>query len=185
MRQIIKIGAKIFRVQKPLTNFAFIDSQNLHLGIRDLGWKLDYQRFRVYLTEKYSVVKAFLFIGLIVENQNLYTALQSAGFILVFKPVLEYADSKIKGNCDAELVLHTMIEFKNYKKAVIVSADGDFFCLVKYLREKGKLETLLVPNQFKYSALLKRSASQQISFINSLRGKLEFKKKRTPNGQDR
>ena len=32
-------------------NYAFIDSQNLNLGIQKLGWKLDYQKFRVYLTE--------------------------------------------------------------------------------------------------------------------------------------
>jgi hypothetical protein len=33
-------------------NYAFIDSQNLNLGIRILGWKLDYARFRIYLKEK-------------------------------------------------------------------------------------------------------------------------------------
>lgn len=31
------------------SNFAFIDSNNLHLAIKDLGWSLDYGRFREYL----------------------------------------------------------------------------------------------------------------------------------------
>ena len=29
-------------MQKTENNFAFIDSQNLHLSIRELGWDLDY-----------------------------------------------------------------------------------------------------------------------------------------------
>jgi len=45
-------------------NYAFIDSQNLNLAIREQGWLLDFKRFRVYLAEKYAVNKAFLFIGL-------------------------------------------------------------------------------------------------------------------------
>ena len=49
-------------MQKPLKNYAFIDSQNLNLGIQELGWFLDWRKFRVYLKEKYSVVKAYLFI---------------------------------------------------------------------------------------------------------------------------
>ena len=36
-------------------NYAFIDSQNLNLSILSLGWKLDFQRFRVYLRDKYHV----------------------------------------------------------------------------------------------------------------------------------
>jgi len=42
-------------------NYAFIDGQNLNLGIQSLGWKLNYWRFRKYLSEKYSVVTAYYF----------------------------------------------------------------------------------------------------------------------------
>ena len=40
-------------------NCAFIDSQNLNLSILSLGWKLDFQRFRVYLRDKYHVQNAY------------------------------------------------------------------------------------------------------------------------------
>jgi len=30
-------------------NYAFIDSQNLNLGAQELGWKIDYKKFNVYL----------------------------------------------------------------------------------------------------------------------------------------
>ncbi len=165
-------------------NYAFIDSQNLNLSIQALGWKLDFARFRVYLKEKYKIEKAFLFIGYIEGNNELYKFLQGAGFICIFKPTLEYKDGTTKGNVDAELVLQTMIEYPNFDKAVIVSGDGDFYCLVKYLLEQNKLKTVLVPNYFKYSALLKRFARKNIAFMNNLKKKLSykssFKKKRTP-----
>lgn len=67
-------------------NYAFIDSQNLNLSIRELGWKLDWRRFRIYLKEKYNVTKAFLFIGFVEGNNDLYKFLQDAGFICIFKP---------------------------------------------------------------------------------------------------
>lgn len=138
--------------------FAFIDSQNLNLGVKSQGWKLDFTRFRVLLREKYNVEQAYIFIGLIAEYQSIYTYLQKSGFILVFKPVLEYKKNKkitIKGNVDAELVLHAMIEYPNYEKAVIVSGDGDFHCLIEYLEKKNKLAKLIVPNQH-YSSLLRK-----------------------------
>lgn len=161
-------------------NFAFIDSQNLNLSIKELGWRLDYRKFRQYLKEKYHVSKGFLFLGFIAENSDLYKSLQDAGFILIFKPTLTYKDGHTKGNCDAELVLQTMIEFKNYQKAVLVTGDGDFHCLAKYLIQKNKLEKLLIPNQKKYSALLKKFPSEFLAFINDLQPKLSYtKKKRT------
>ena len=78
-------------------NYAFIDSQNLNLSIRDQGWKLDFKRFRKYPEDKYGVLKAFLFIGYIPTQQSLYTALQEYGYVLVFKPTLTLAEGKIKG----------------------------------------------------------------------------------------
>ena len=59
-------------MKKKLNNYAFIDSQNLNLSIRSLGWKLDFARFRIYLKEKYGVTKAFLFIGYVEGNNDLY-----------------------------------------------------------------------------------------------------------------
>ena len=66
-------------------NYAFIDSQNLNLGVKSLGWNLDYNRFRIYLKEKYKVEIAYLFIGYIPQNQDLYDSLQKAGYVLKFK----------------------------------------------------------------------------------------------------
>lgn len=157
-------------------NFAFIDSQNLNLSILDQGWRLDFKRFRKYLEDKYGVVKAFLFIGYVPTQQSLYTALQEYGYVLVFKPTLTLAEGRVKGNVDAELVLHAMIEYANYDQAVIVTGDGDFHCLVEHLKKQGKLMRLLIPNRHKYSALFRGLASD-MAFISDWREKLEYKKR--------
>jgi uncharacterized LabA/DUF88 family protein len=166
-------------MKKKANNYAFVDSQNVNLSVRALGWRLDFKRFRVYLREKYGVTKAFLFIGYIEGNNDLYVSLQEAGFICIFKPTLEYKDGTTKGNCDAELVLQAMIEYPSYDKAVVVTGDGDFYCLVKYLIEKGKLEALVIPNRFKFSALLKfKVIRPHLRFLNDLRARLTYEKKR-------
>lgn len=162
--------------QKP--NYAFIDSQNLNLGVRSQRWKLDYRKFRLYLTNKHNVRKAFLFIGMVAGNQQLYSELQAAGFILVFKPTVRYFENgkeTVKGNVDAELVLHAAaVEFKNYHLAVIVTGDGDFACLLDFLEQKNKLKLLIAPNQ-RYSKLLKHHAPK-IMTIDKIRQSVEKQK---------
>ena len=162
-----------------LENFAFIDSQNLNLGVRSQGWKLDFRKFRQYLRNKYNVSKAYLFIGQVAGNESLYAFLQECDYILIFKPTLERRDHgkvKVKGNVDAELVLHTMIQYKNYHKAIIVTGDGDFHCLVEYLAEKDKLLKILAPTKHYSSLLRKFNNKHYIVRIDLLRGSLEQKK---------
>jgi uncharacterized LabA/DUF88 family protein len=82
-----------------------------------------------------------MFIGYVPDNQKLYTELQKSGFILIYKPTISrMVDRKqiIKGNVDAELVLHAAAtEYDNYDEAIVVTNDGDFMCLVQSLEEKG------------------------------------------------
>ncbi len=171
------------RTRKELTNFAFIDSQNIHLGIRRLGWDLDWHRFRIYLKEKYAVGTAYLFIGYLPENQGLYRALQGYGYVLIFKQVLVPRDGKPKGNVDADLVFQAMLDHPtyqrdpSYKKAVVVTSDGDFYSLVNHLYKTETLETVLSPATATCSVLLKKAARERIQFLAQLRGRLEYKKK--------
>lgn len=156
-------------------NFAFIDGQNLNLGIKSLGWKLDYSRFRKYLAEKYSIKTAYYFIGYVAGNQPLYSELQKAGYILVFKPTIPDSDGKIKGNIDADLVLQAMIDYPNYDKAIIATSDGDFYSLVKHLYKNKKLRFVMSPYVKTCSSLLKKEAKEKIVFMDNLKNKLEYK----------
>ncbi len=162
--------------EQSLQNYAFIDGQNLNLGVRELSWHLDYKKFRVYLREKYKVDKAYYFIGYLDENRNLYKFLQEAGYILIFKPIVRDGEGRVKGNVDADLVLQATIDYKSYDKAVLVSSDGDFYSLVKYLYKHGKLRAVISPYVKTCSVLLKKSAKEKIVFMDNLRKKLEYKK---------
>ena len=140
-----------------------------------MGWKLDWKKFRTYLLEKYGVRTAYQFIGYVPENQNLYASLQKAGYVLVFKPVLPDENGEVKGNVDADLVLQAMIDYPKYDQAVIVTSDGDFYSLVRYLYERGKLNKVLSPYVKTCSVLLRKSAKEKIVFMDNLRAKLEYK----------
>ena len=159
-------------------NIAYIDGANLHKGIQELGWKLDYQRFRILLRERYGVARAYLFIGLIPKNKALYTRLQEAGFTLVFKETTYDSDGKAKGNCDAELVLRAVRDTYETKfdKAVIVTGDGDFACLALFLLEKKKLGFILAPNNKKCSYFIRRIQAP-IVYLNEMEDRLIQKEK--------
>ena len=164
-------------------NYAFIDSQNLNLGIQSLGWKLNYKKFRIYLKDKYNVSKAYLFIGYIPSNQDLYSSLQEVGYVLVFKPTLPDKHGEIKGNIDADLVLQVMIDYKKYNKALIITSDGDFYSLVKYLYQNKKLKFVISPYVKTCSILLKKTAKEKIVFMSNLKRKLGYiknSKRKTP-----
>ncbi len=165
-------------MKKALENYAFIDSQNLNLGIKDQGWDLDFRRFRIYLQEKYGVAKAYLFFGYMPERERLYQNMRRFGYELVFKPVVRMKNNEVKGNIDAELVLQAMIDYEKYTKAIIVTGDGDFYCLVKHLNGQGKLLKLMIPNRHKYSTLLNQAVRSihDIIFLNQSRHLLEYKK---------
>lgn len=162
-------------------NYAFIDVQNLYLSIKELGWRIDYKKLRKYLSDKYNVKKAILFIGFMPENQPLYDELQQAGYHLVYKPTVPYYNKEkgkkeTKGNVDAELVLYSVaIMYQEYDKAVIVTGDGDFQCLIKYLHDNQKLKAVLIPNKSKFSSLLKyKYIKPYHRFVSDLENRIKY-----------
>ncbi|MDP2103595.1 MAG: NYN domain-containing protein, partial [Candidatus Gracilibacteria bacterium] len=159
----------------PKGNYAFIDAQNLNSGLHKLGWKIDWKRFRQYLSDEHNVEVAYVFFGFIVGNQDLYLVLQRAGFVVVFKEILTVQSGEVKGNIDAELILQAMIDYDRYDKALIVSGDGDFTCLLRYLDQNGKFEGLIAPYEKSLSSLIAKAADGKIEHLRSLRRKVEYK----------
>ena len=199
-------------------NYAFIDSQNLNLGIQKVGWKLNWRKFHEFLRDKYDVEKASMFIGYMPDNIELYEQMHELGYLIVLKPTLEMyknpagpgtkkaqapsldgvqgddeersktyqqygervpesatqqsaksagsvgsygveqdsaARRAVKGNIDVDLTLYAVKEMPNYKQAIIVSGDGDFYSLIEFLKDRGKLMHIMAPN-YQYSSLLKQ-----------------------------
>lgn len=163
-------------MQKRENNFAYIDAQNVYRGIKSLGWQIDWFRFRRYLKEKYGVTMAYMFLGYVSSNDGLYELLQKAGFIIKFKLVIPDSAGKPKGNVDADLVLQAMIDMEEYDSAVIVTSDGDFYCLVRHLYQSRKLKLVMSPYVKTCSTLLKKEAKEKIIYMDNLKKKVGKKK---------
>lgn len=171
--------------------YAFIDNQNLNVTVQNLGWKIDWVKFRNFLADKHGVTKAYMFIGYVPEYEDMYEFLHDAGYAIVLKPTFDMTKPQpetpkekskdeekrpIKGNIDAELVLWTMREINKYEKAIIVSGDGDFYSLVEYLEGRGKLAKILTPSGH-YSNLYNKY-EKYIERLDQSRKALEYRPKK-------
>ncbi|MDO8572227.1 MAG: NYN domain-containing protein [bacterium] len=160
-------------------NNAYIDGNNLYRGVSNSGWKIDFVRFRKWLEDKHGVIRAYYFIGLIPKEKDMYEALQKAGFTLIFKEVVYDGDGKPKGNCDADLVLQaTRDVYENScEKLVLVTSDGDYSSLVKFLQEKNKLKIILSPSVQKRCSILLKRTNAPITYLDEVKGKISLQPK--------
>lgn len=165
-------------------NVVYIDGANLHRGVASLGWRLDYKRFRVWLSEKYRARTAYFFIGLIPKYNELYKHLQECGYTLVFKEVVYDKEGKPKGNCDADLVLQVACDVyeQKYENALIVASDGDYASLVRFLLRKRKLLVVLSPREKEKCSILLKRTGAKIAYLNDQRSILEAVKEKAPDG---
>jgi uncharacterized LabA/DUF88 family protein len=170
-------------MKSKVNNVAYIDGANLHKGSNNLGWELDYRRLRVWLRDKYNVQQAYLFLGLVPKYKDLYTSLQEKGFTLVFKEVTYDNNGKVKGNCDADIVVRVMRDaYENtFEKAILVSSDGDYASLVTFLIEKKKIQTVLSPYNTKKCSILLKRTGVSISYILDQKSVLEVRKEKAPD----
>ncbi len=158
-------------------NYAFIDGQNMYVNILNQGWKIDYIRFRRYLSDKYKVKKAYIFFGYIEQHRKMYEFIEKAGYCIIFREISKTATG-IKGNCDSDLIFRLGMEFWNFDKALIVSGDGDFFPILEVLYELKKLAVVMAPNKHMCSQryfMLKEN--QELVFMNNFREKISLNKK--------
>src|SRR3989344_4482333 len=148
-------------------NVAYIDGANLHNGVKQLTWQFDYGRFRVWLREKYHVEKAYLFLGMMPKYKDLYTRLQEQGYTLVFKEVIYDTDGKAKGNCDTDIVVLAMQNaYENrFDSSVLVSSDGDYTPLVKFLITRNKIDAVVSPYETKKCSVLFKRTGVRIAYM--------------------
>lgn len=162
-----------------ISNVAFIDGANLHKGIQNLGWSLDYARFRVWLREQYGVDRAYIFLGNIPKYSSLYSHLQRVGYVLIFKQTVYDGDGKPKGNCDADLVVEAMRQMYENEcdQVILVSSDGDYASLVSFLMSKKRFRVLLSPASSRRCSILLKRTGTKITFLEEFRHRLSENKK--------
>jgi len=77
-----------------------------------------------------------------LQRIRFYLKLKEFGYELYLKPVKLYEQedgtTKRKANCDVEMAFYLMKEENNFNRAVILSGDGDFLPVLKYLKDKNK-----------------------------------------------
>ena len=164
-------------------NIAFIDGQNLYLGTKEIDLNIDFKRFRIYLKDKYKIDEAYYFLGFIKDSENeLYSNLQKAGFIVIFKEHSELMAGNKKGNVDVEIVFEIMKklleEEKDFNKILLVSGDGDYKKLVDYLIKKDRFLKILFPNRKFASSLYKKLTWKYFDYIENIGKFFEYKKKK-------
>jgi dTDP-glucose 4,6-dehydratase len=162
------------RFKKHINNAAFIDGQNVHMGVKALGWQIDWGRFRVYLKERYGVRDAYYYIGYLPAYEKLYCQLEKQGYLLVHKPAFANSKGIVKGNCDADMVLKVLQTQSQYNEIILATGDGDFYSLVRHLLEIGKMRTVLSPSYKTSSFLLRQEAGSKMAFIDRLEQKLSY-----------
>lgn len=144
----------------------YIDGNNLYRAASERKFKIDYKKFRGWLRQKYNPDRVYLFIGLVPSRVEFYNYLQMCGFILVFKQTIS-VEGVVKGNCDAEIVLNAVSDFytKAFDKCILITGDGDFGCLVEFLKSNSAIDSVLAPDERKCSLLLKNK-NVPILFLN-------------------
>lgn len=151
---------------------AYIDGTNLYKGIKALGSTLDYKWFYKWLFWKYRIDKAYIFMGYIQDQQDLYKKLEEYRFSLVFKEITE-RNGIVKGNADGEMILKSVRDFfeQDTKKVIVVTGDGDFSCLIDFLHEKNIFKTMIVPNKKFCSYLLRKKGLPMVFLEDILKSK--------------
>ena len=163
-------------------NIAFVDGQNLHMGIKSSKklWKIDLAKFRIYLKAKYNISEAYYFLGYLEEKyQDLYNKIQKAGFIILFKQHSSAMVGKKKGNVDSDIIFHVMRKLyqkEKFDKIILVSGDGDYKMLVDFLIKEKKFSKILFPNKQFSSSLYKKLLPQYYDYLENNGVKQKIKK---------
>lgn len=112
-----------------------------------------------------------------LQRVRFYRRLESFGYKLHLKPVKIYWDNdtpRKKANVDVDMTYMMMREMSKFDRAVILSGDGDFLPVLRYMREQGK-EVFVLSRSQRTAKEIKRFAGGEFRDFVRLRRELEFK----------
>lgn len=115
-----------------------------------------------------------------IQKVKFYLKLKEFGFNLVLKPVKIYkSNGKVekKANCDVDLTFHLMKFKDKYKNVLILSGDGDFVIVLKYLQSIGKKVQVLARAE-RTAREIKQLVGGDFRDFVRLKNELEFKSKK-------
>jgi len=119
-----------------------------------------------------------LLIGRHLKRVNFYQKLDNFGYQLFLKPVKIYdqddGSTKRKANCDVDMAFYLMKEKDNFKRAIILSGDGDFLPVLKYLRINNR-EVVILGRSERTAKEIKQFAGDKFTDFQYLREILKMK----------
>jgi len=129
------------------------------------------------LRKKFDVSKAFFYYGKdsrSEKKEKFLKKLENFGYVLRVKEIKKFGN-KSKANCDVDLTMDMLLMMREYKRAIVLTGDGDFAPLLSYLISKKK--TIIIISSPKRTAReLKMIVKDQHIDFGSLRYLLELKK---------
>ena len=160
-------------------SYAFIDASNIIYGAREEGWLINQKKLIKYLKSKFSISKAFFYYGKDSKNKKkveFLKKLKQFGYILRVKEIKRFG-KRSKANCDVDLTMDMLLLINEYKKAIVLTGDGDFAPLFEYLISKKK-EIIIISSPKRTARELKKIVGNKHIDFGSLKFLIEYKKKR-------
>ncbi|MEQ1561619.1 MAG: NYN domain-containing protein, partial [Nitrospira sp.] len=121
-----------------------------------------------------------LLIGRHLQRVRFYLKLLEFGYRLFLKPVKMYnqddGTTKRKANCDVDMAFHLMKERDEFDRAVVLSGDGDFLPVLKYLKECDK-EVIILGRGNRTAKEIKQFAGSNFRDFEYLREQIKREEK--------
>lgn len=159
--------------------FVFIDAANILYSQKTLGWRIDYQKFKNYLTEECDLQKLFFYTGRVGDNikqRKFLEKLHRMGYVIRTKEVkrIKIAPNEyiLKGNLDGELIIDALTQKDAYDTCILVSGDSDFASLLDELKRNHKRVLVVSTKGHIAKELLERAKYINLS---RLKDKIEWK----------
>ncbi|MCX6784095.1 MAG: NYN domain-containing protein [candidate division WWE3 bacterium] len=163
-------------------------------GVETYEYKHDYLRhYTVPLTDLEKDLVGFikkegkhldeaklLLISKHLQRIRFYLKLQKFGYKLFLKPVKTYhsddGSTQRKANCDVEMAFYLMKEKDDYKRVLVLSGDGDFLPVLKYLREQKK-EVIILARGPRTAREIRQFAGSNFRDFVRLENEIKFERK--------
>lgn len=121
-----------------------------------------------------------LLLGKHIQRVKFYLNLEKFGYQLRLKPVKIFRDLEgntvKKANCDVDMTFDLMRYINDYFGVIILSGDGDFTVVLKYLKKIGKDVKILARGE-RTAREMKQLVRGDFRDFSRLRKDLEFKEK--------
>lgn len=115
-----------------------------------------------------------------VDRIRFYRKLKSFGYRLFLKPVKMYTrpdgSTERKANCDVDMAFYLMRERDQFDRVLVLSGDGDFLPVLKYLRKFGK-EVVVLARGKRTAREIRQFAGPNFTDFAYLREMLKFREK--------